>query len=118
MRRVLPDARGLQWLAALLTGVWYQPPFGTPFPEQTAFFLGLAALTLTLVSLTPSPRGPRIQLVGAGVCLVLAFLAKQNAGLMFTLVIAFNRALFRASSLGSPANRAERTPGAPPRAST
>lgn len=85
-RRLLPEQRGLQLLAGLITAFWFQAPSGTPWVEQTAFLFCLAILLLLLPAIGrprgQSPWGPFL----AGILLLLAFLSKQNvAGLFFPI---------------------------------
>lgn len=70
-----PSVRIIAMVAAGATAAWFYPPVGVPFFEQTAFFLhlcGLAALH--------SRR--RVAGVAAGVLFAMAFLSKQNVGVL------------------------------------
>ncbi|MFQ5507261.1 MAG: hypothetical protein ACE5F1_21035, partial [Planctomycetota bacterium] len=67
--RVLPRSPALAWIAGILTALWFQPPFGTPYPEQTAFFFCLLGLVLLLPPAVRRPRGRLVQVASAGVCL-------------------------------------------------
>ena len=90
-----PRARALRYLAAVLTAVWFYPPFGTPWVDQTAFFFGMLALAAVLAGLTTGNTGGlrRSALIAAGgVLAVITFLSKQNVGAfifpLYPLVIA------------------------------
>ena len=79
----------LPFVGGLLTGVWFYPPNGTPWPEQTAFFFCLSALLGLLYGLTRremTSRYKRLLFFGAGMSLWFAFLSKQNAGAFFVPV--------------------------------
>jgi hypothetical protein len=79
----------LPFVGGLLTAVWFYPPNGTPWPEQTAFFFCLSALLGLLYGLTHrdlTSRYKRLLFFGAGVSLWFAFLSKQNAGAFFVPV--------------------------------
>lgn len=76
VRRV-PTSRNWHVLAAgAVTAVWFQAPFGTLYFEQLAFFLALAATRLLLEDRADAAAA-------AGACVVLSFLAKQNAAILF-----------------------------------
>ncbi len=88
VRTLFPRLRLLPLVAGLLTAVWFYPPFGTPWVDQTAFFLVfLAVLGLVrgLVSEPGSPWRPS-GLAASGCFAVLAFLSKQNVGLFIGLL--------------------------------
>ena len=79
----------LPFVGGLLTAIWFYPPNGTPWPEQTAFFFCLSALFAILYGLTHQDlalRYKRLLFFGAGVLLWVAFLSKQNAGAFFVPV--------------------------------
>jgi hypothetical protein len=48
IRLVLPSIKVLSYAGGLLTAVWFYPPFGTPWVDQTAFFFSFAALAVLL----------------------------------------------------------------------
>jgi hypothetical protein len=80
--------------AGVLTAVWFYPPFGTPWVDQTAFFFGLLALAALLWGVVPSGTG-RLRTAAVVCCGCLAFLSfasKQNVGafllLLYPVVIA------------------------------
>jgi hypothetical protein len=78
-----PRAKLLRYLAAILTAVWFYPPFGTPWVDQTAFFFGMLALGAVLAGTLTEPLGKRLRyglVAAAGVLAVLAALSKQNVG--------------------------------------
>ena len=86
VRRLLPATSLLPLVAGFLTAIWFQAPFGTPYAEQTAFLFALLALLLILIVLDlPQERHKkrRLLLFGVGLLLFLAFLAKQNAAILF-----------------------------------
>lgn len=95
--------RLLALLGGLMTAVWFQAPFGTPWMEQTAFLMNLVALW----SILEGRLGSRLAEASAvldrppavgglpsgwawyglsGVASVAAVLSKQNAGGAFVLV--------------------------------
>lgn len=81
VRLLFPDDRWLSWLAGVITAVWFYPPFGTPWVDQTAFFfsyLGLLALVAGTAGAGPK-RGGLLTAV-SGLAAFLAILSKQNAG--------------------------------------
>ncbi|HVP56460.1 MAG TPA: hypothetical protein VMU02_00050 [bacterium] len=83
VRIFLPPGRLVSYAAAALTAVWFYPPFGTPWVDQTAFFFSMLAIT-ALAAATVAGQGGKLRrdvLAGAsGVLALLAFLSKQNAG--------------------------------------
>jgi hypothetical protein len=89
IRLLLPSMRLLSYAGGLLTAVWFYPPFGTPWVDQTAFFFSFAALALVLAAITRSRHARRKQslLIGLSGCLAFtAFISKQNvAAFMFPL---------------------------------
>jgi hypothetical protein len=81
IRLVLPSMRVLSYVGGLLTAVWFYPPFGTPWVDQTAFFFSFAALALLLAAITRYRQGIRKSglLIGLSGCLAFAsFISKQN----------------------------------------
>ncbi len=83
VRILFPKPKMLSYFAGILTSVWFYPPFGTPWPEQTAFFFSLTALLMTVRGLL-SKRIPatwkQTLFFGAGLLVFGAFISKQNAG--------------------------------------
>jgi hypothetical protein len=83
VRLALPDSRWLSYSAGLLTAVWFYPPFGTPWVDQTAFFFGLVAVLAVLSGLRAGrEHHPRAWLwyVVTGCCGFLSIISKQNVG--------------------------------------
>jgi hypothetical protein len=82
VRLLFPSCRALAYLAAAVTAVWFYPPFGTPWVDQTAFFFSYLGL-LALLAGAKQTRPRRGDLLAAlsGVAAFLAMLSKQNAGL-------------------------------------
>ncbi|MCA8969107.1 MAG: hypothetical protein KDC95_04965 [Planctomycetes bacterium] len=64
-------------IGSVVTALWLQAPFGLPFLEQTAFAFCIFALSLIVLG-----RGAFVATAMAGLALVVAILAKQNAGLL------------------------------------
>jgi hypothetical protein len=102
LRRMFPDRFWTALAGGAITAAWLCAPFGTTYPEQTAFCLLLAALALILQC---SPLAPRVDgaspdliegetastalstrgasgLLAAGVLAGIGLLAKHNAGLL------------------------------------
>jgi hypothetical protein len=96
---------GLALLGGLMTAVWFQAPFGTPWMDQTGFLMNLIALWALVEARLRSAagKGPgdaaldRALPLGwlpsgwawyvlAGVASVAAVLSKQNAGGLFGFV--------------------------------
>jgi hypothetical protein len=72
------------YLGAAMTAIWFYPPFGTPWMEQTAhFFSFLAILGVLYVSFPKRVASRRLLLIlfSAGLMAFIAFLSKQNIGL-------------------------------------
>ena len=90
VRLLFRGERLLSYVAGILTAVWFYPPFGTPWVDQTAFFLSYCGIVALLAAIGEggldqrSPaRRPRRQtafLAIAGVLAFLSILGKQNAG--------------------------------------
>jgi 4-amino-4-deoxy-L-arabinose transferase-like glycosyltransferase len=91
IRLLFPKPKLLAYFAGILTSVWFYPPFGTPWPEQTAFFFSLTALVMTVGGLL-SKRIPatwkQTLFFGAGLLAFGAFISKQNAGVFILPVCA------------------------------
>jgi 4-amino-4-deoxy-L-arabinose transferase-like glycosyltransferase len=78
------------YIAGFLTAVWFYPPFGTVYMEQTAFLFGLASMWGILESsISKNQLIERSLQIIAGVSIALAILSKQNIGLFLCLPIAF-----------------------------
>ncbi|MDD5166379.1 MAG: glycosyltransferase family 39 protein [Candidatus Omnitrophica bacterium] len=80
IRLLFPSKKYLSYIAALLTAIWFYPPFGTPWVEQTAFFFSFLAIT-AILSARVFIKGKGILLLLAGSFAALSILSKQNAGL-------------------------------------
>lgn len=84
IRLLFPAQRLSSYAAGLLTAVWFYPPFGTPYIEQTGFFFILIALFLVLLALRTA--GNRLLTAGCGIFVFLSVISKQNVGIfMFPL---------------------------------
>ncbi len=83
LKLLFPRSRFLPYIAGLLTAVWFYPPSGTPWPEQTSFFFTFVATTTLLYSVLsrdPSAiRDSSLSFIAGGFAL-LSFLSKQNSG--------------------------------------
>jgi hypothetical protein len=83
MVRMLTDsARMLSYLAGVMTAVWFYPPFGTPWVDQTAFFfasVGLVALLAGIRRAGSGWMGDWLVALSGGAAF-LSIMAKQNAG--------------------------------------
>lgn len=74
------------YVAGFLTAVWFYPPFGTVYMEQTAFLLGLSSIWgLLESSITKREILKRSLLIISGGSIALAILSKQNIGLFLLL---------------------------------
>ncbi|MBI5248856.1 MAG: hypothetical protein HY912_05120 [Desulfomonile tiedjei] len=88
IRVLFPTRPYLSASAGVLTAIWFYPPFGTPYPEHTAFLLGFPALTLIVAVLVAKSTRHRLRnpiIVLSGILAALAFLSKQNAGVLISL---------------------------------
>ena len=84
LQLLFPSRRILSYAAGLLTAIWFYPPFGTLYYDQTAFFFSLAAMTVLLSALVIERHFPvtdSLLLFVAGGFVFLSFMSKQNAGL-------------------------------------
>lgn len=94
VRQLVPRSRSLSLVAGILTAVWFYPPFGTPWVDQTAFFFALLALGAVVWGVIPSDTGGRraLAVVGCGCLTFLSFMSKQNVGafifLLYPVIIA------------------------------
>lgn len=78
------------YVAGFLTAVWFYPPFGTVYMEQTALLFGLGSMWGILESsITKRELQKRSLLIVAGGSFALAILSKQNIGLFLLLPIVF-----------------------------
>ena len=83
VRLALPDSTWLAHLAGLLTAVWFYPPFGTPWVDQTAFFFGLAGILAVLIGLRADRKGHALSWLWyliAGCSCFASIISKQNVG--------------------------------------
>lgn len=85
LRMLHPKQPGLALAGAALTAAWLYAPFGTTYPEQTAFVAILLGLTFLLSGQSPSGTAPAWRSAGllalAGATAVVGLLSKHNAGL-------------------------------------
>jgi hypothetical protein len=94
VRQLLPRSRLLPLASGLLTAVWFYPPFGTPWVDQTGFFFGLLGLVAVIwaVVRTDAPSRRVLAIIGSGSLAFLTFISKQNVGafifLLYPLIIA------------------------------
>lgn len=84
VRFLFPSQRYLSYVAGFLTAIWFYPPFGTPWAEQTAFFFSL--LTIAAILFVRFLKNGRslikiFFLLLSGIFASLSILSKQNAGL-------------------------------------
>ena len=86
LRKLFPQQKIIPYLGSILTAVWFYPPFGTPWPEQTAFFFSFTALlsiTTGLLNDQLSPLKKGALFFISGLLSFIAFISKQNAGAFF-----------------------------------
>lgn len=93
-RLIFPSRRNLTYICGLLTAIWFYPPFGTPYAEQTAFLFNLISITLLFAAHSVKEKMPATGkglLFFCGVSAFLSLLCKQNAGIfilpLFLLLI-------------------------------
>jgi len=87
-RRLIPDRPGWQLAAGLLTALWFQAPFGTPWVDESTYLFCMAAMLLLLRPGAPLlPAGSAREIL-AGLLIFGGFLSKQNAATLFLLVAA------------------------------
>lgn len=77
---------GLEWLAGLVTAVWFIPMTGFIQVEQGAFWFDWIALWLFWEAWS---REQRSRLFLSGVAVATAFFVKQNGGGLFVLVLSW-----------------------------
>ncbi len=83
VRLLFPSRRLVSYVAGILTAVWFYPPFGTPWVDQTAFFFSFLGITAVLAAIFADPRrraAREMLLAASGLLAFLAFISKQNAG--------------------------------------
>lgn len=91
LRLLFPGQKLPAYLGSFLTATWFYPPFGTPWPEQTAFFFALITLLSVLGGYRlrgRTTRGARLCYLLAGMAAFAAILSKQNAGALIVPVVA------------------------------
>ncbi len=91
LRLLFPKNKLVAYSGSLLTAVWFYPPLGTPWPDQTAFAFALAALTSTITAyINPRVAAKRTAPFhyAAGIFAAVAFFSKQNAGAFILPVLA------------------------------
>ena len=91
LRLLFPDQKLPAFLGSVITAIWFYPPFGTPWPEQTAFFFSLITILSTLAGFEAQRRaikGGRSLYLFAGIAAFAAFISKQNAGAFILPVMA------------------------------
>ena len=87
VRRLFPREKSIAVVAGVVTACWFQAPFGTLWFEQTAFFFALLALFAVLEGeLSGSSWRYPLHALG-GFLLAWSVLSKQNAGILFWLVM-------------------------------
>lgn len=94
LRLLFPQARWIAYLGSLFTSAWFYAPFGTPWPEQTAFFFGLLTFASLLTGLLKTQFSPKLKrgfYFMGGLLAFTAFMSKQNAG---ALIFPVGAALF------------------------
>lgn len=82
-RLLAVPGRLLSYVAGLLTAVWFYPPFGTPWVDQTAFFFAYVAIVLMIAAVETRQAGNsrrNVLLALSGVAAFASILGKQNAG--------------------------------------
>ena len=81
LRCLYQYAKLVPYIGALLTAIWFYPPFGTPSFEQTAFLIVLLSTDLVVFSMSLTHESSRSTVIFlAGVLAGFALLTKQNAG--------------------------------------
>lgn len=81
VRSVFPGTNLYPFLGGALTAIWFYPLFGTPWIDQTAFLFHLIAMVCLIAAYRGAGRETGFA-AAAGVATVLAFLSKQNAGML------------------------------------
>jgi hypothetical protein len=85
LRLLFHQQRFVAYLGSAITAIWFYPPFGTPWPDQTAFFYSLIALMIMLASLMTRQYPAWVDkslLLLSGLLTFIAFISKQNAGVL------------------------------------
>ncbi len=88
---IFPSKKWLSLFGAFLTAIWFYPPSGTPYLEQTSFFMSFCGILFLLLGLSS-----RILLIFlSGFFSFLSILSKQNAGfsvlpVYFLLIVSYS----------------------------
>ncbi|MCH7664243.1 MAG: hypothetical protein IH859_10300 [Chloroflexi bacterium] len=85
LRLLFRRQKYVAYLGSVITAIWFYPPFVTPWPDQTAFFYSLIALMIMLASLLTRQYpawGHKGLLILTGLLTFIAFISKQNAGVL------------------------------------
>lgn len=85
LRLLFHQQKYVAYIGSVITAIWFYPPFGTPWPDQTAFFFSLLALMVMLFSLMTKQYSTTVNkslLVLSGFLTFIAFMSKQNAGIL------------------------------------
>ncbi len=80
---LFPLRRWLAFSGAFLTAIWFYPPSGTPYLEQTSFFFSILGITFLLKGLIYDKLSAFIReilLIFSGFSAFTAILSKQNSG--------------------------------------
>lgn len=93
-----PSKRWLSLFGAFLTAIWFYPPSGTPYMEQTSFFMSLCGILFLLSGLAFRELASLLRILLlflSGFFSFLSILSKQNAGFVvlpfhFLLIISYN----------------------------
>ncbi len=91
LRIIFPNSKPVAWLGGILTAIWFYPPFGTPWPEQTAFFfafIGMLGISIGLLNHNLPRKWQRALFLVSGMVTFGAFISKQNAGAFIVPVFA------------------------------
>jgi hypothetical protein len=83
VRLLFPSPRWVSYIAGIITGFWFYPPFGTPWVDQTSFFFSFAAISLFVsgtVCFEEKPSWRRWALLTSGAVAFLSLISKQNVG--------------------------------------
>jgi len=87
LRLFFPSKKWLSYIAGLLTAVWFYPPYGILYVDQTAFFVCLLSLTLFLFAVRREEKHSSMYttviLLICGCLMFVAFFCKQNVGVLF-----------------------------------
>lgn len=95
---IFPSKKWLSLAGAFITAIWFYPPSGTPYIEQSSFFLSFVGILLILSAILPRNLNFFFRIsffFFSGLFASLTILSKQNAGffilpIYFLLIISFN----------------------------